>query len=88
MSEKLFNKEIEVFSKAMQKRLIEKQDEKGDSWKNAPLWELWEILSYKSEQMLEDIDSYSIDDDIKHLVDLANQCMLIYLRLCEWKEDI
>jgi len=81
MSEKLFDKEIAIISKVMQKRLIEKQEKRGDEWKVSDLNYLRERIIVLYDLVM---GSVFIEEEMKSLIDLSNQCMLLYLRL---KED-
>lgn len=78
VSDKLFDKEIDIISKVMQKRLIEKQEKHGDEWKVSDIRHLRSrvVALYKLF-----LDSVFFEEEMKSLIDLANQSMLLYLRL-------
>lgn len=73
--------EFKEFFKAMLNRLEEKRAKYGDSWKTTPLMVLrariveeyieWDKASLKD----------TLEEEMKKLVDLANQCMLLFIRL-------
>jgi len=81
--DELFDKEIALFSKFMKNRLIEKQEKHGDIWKTLSFNDLRERVRY-----LYDLFEKSIFIDIekKKLIDLANQCMLLFLRIIKEEE--
>jgi len=78
MSKKLFDEEINIISEAMQKRLIEKQEKHGDEWKTSNLNYLRHRIMILFDLFVSSIET---DKEKIKLVDLANQSMLLYLRL-------
>jgi len=81
--DKLFDKEIASFSKFMKSRLIEKQEKYGDKWKTMSFDDLRERIRYLYDLFEKSI---FIDVEKKKLVDLANQCMLLFLRIIKEEE--
>ncbi len=75
---KLFDNEIGIIASAMQHRLIEKQAKYGDLWKNCGIDQLRKAVDFIYDTMKE---RRSTEKEMISLVDLANQCMLLYLRL-------
>jgi hypothetical protein len=76
----MFDSEMQVISDVMKTRLVEKQDKHGDEWKEASLDHMrdrvdfiYEVLMKRRATELEPIS----------MIDMANQCMLLYLRLME-----
>jgi hypothetical protein len=74
---KLFFIETEMFRMKMQKRLIEKQDKYGDSWKITSLEELRDKITRMYGKFL---DKKNTKEEGTVLLDFANQCMLLYER--------
>jgi len=79
---------VEEFSKEMLKRLLEKREKYGDSWLNVPMNQLRrrvidEVTEWVTEAFKPD---YNKEDEMKELIDIANQCLLLYYRLKEVTE--
>ena len=92
----MFETEIKKISEIMKERLIEKQDTHGNSWKESDLNVLLHRVHHIYEIFLDRIPSNeflmklslgekvhkkTLDNYKQGLLDLANQCMLLYLRL-------
>ena len=83
---------VEEFSREMLKRLLEKRRDYGDSWLDVSIPHLCGRLV---EEFFEWIKtsypwgpSETIDEEMRELVDIANQALLIYHRLKMHKKDL
>ena len=73
---------VEEFSREMLKRLKEKQSEYGDSWLEVPLKQLRGRVWEEVEEWLRVVWLMGSEEmEMKELVDIANQCLLLYYRL-------
>jgi len=68
-------KDYQYFFDAMKSRMEVKQKEYGDNWMFAELRDLFSSLIEKYEKWTRDLNNKL------HLVDLANHCMILWLRL-------
>ena len=76
----LFDKELQRILVPMKDKLLAKHDIKGESWKDVPIDNLRNRLSFKYSLFAE---SFGKESEVETLVDLANYCMLLYIRLRE-----
>ncbi|KKM91613.1 hypothetical protein LCGC14_1226850 [marine sediment metagenome] len=75
----MFKEELKIFCKVMQDRLIEKQPKHGDVWMSSSHSVLRSRLEFiyalwNDERALTDKEEIS-------LIDIANQAMLLYIRI-------
>ena len=76
----MFEEEIEVIANELRRRLIEKQDKHGDEWKTSTLTFLRNRIDFMYKIL---IKRRGTSFEPISLVDMANQCMLLYIRLIE-----
>lgn len=69
--------EIQAFALLMEKRLREKDAEKGQSWKGKTMFGLSTSALAKASFMQSEIAKHQSSTFIKHAVDIANFCMMI-----------
>jgi len=72
---------VNEFSRLMLKRLLEKRRDYGDSWVNVPLMRLRGRLWSEVHEWLRAVWSGNEIQELEELVDIANQCLLLYFRL-------
>ena len=79
---------VKEFSKEMLKRLLEKREKYGDSWLKVPIEQLRRrVIDEVTEWVIEAFKpDYNKEDEMKELIDIANQCLLLYYRLKEVTE--
>ncbi len=77
-----FDKEIDQISEVMKNRLLEKQESLGNIWKTTELLHLRTRLIHIYHRWY---NKMLIEEEPTRLIDLANQAMLLYLRLTEPK---
>lgn len=70
------NKDVEIFASFMDSVLNRNQKEKGDSWKTISIDDL-------DMKLQEEISEYNQSKDKSELVDIANVCMMLFLRKAE-----
>jgi len=80
----MYEKEMKIISKAMKERLEEKYEKHKDTWKTSRLSYLNSRITFLVNLYF-DVNVVTIKDCQKKLVDIANQCMLLYLRLRDLK---
>lgn len=79
--------EIKEFAMSMEKKLVEKDERYGDSWKEMPMSELRGRLQeeYKewTDGLIINLGTYVSDAEAEaiELIDIANVCMMMFHRL-------
>ena len=94
---------IKEFSEKMLKRLLEKRSKYGDSWLSVSIEQLRRrVIDEVAEwayhtpygfpivlvmEAAKPKPTYNKEDEMKELIDIANQCLLLYFRLKEVKSN-
>ena len=78
-----YHEEIEIIVEAMQKRLIQKYDKHKNSWTYTSEIHQRERVKF---MFLNSVTNKETEDEMKWLLDLSNQAMLLYIRLKQKKE--
>jgi len=74
---------VNRFSEEMLKKLEARVEKHGGSWKNVSIWHLRGRLIQEFNEWKQMIES---EFEPNELIDIANQCMLLYFRLKEKEE--
>lgn len=78
---------VQDFAEAMEKKLAEKDEAYGDSWKTCDINFLHSRLMREVEEFEEDYHGVMVfhedEETTKELVDVANVCMMLYHRIRE-----
>ena len=80
MSVSISDEEFNKMFSAMKSRFIEKEAKHGNSWKTAGMIAMWKRVEYMFDLFMNAVFDAN-NKPTKVLVDLANQVMLLYLRL-------
>lgn len=65
--------EIELFAQAMETTMSRHDKTKGDSWK-------WCEIEFLKDKLLEEFNELQKTGDKHELVDIANICMMLFIR--------
>ncbi len=78
-----YKRNVDLFATLMLMRLMSQREKYGDSWKIVTIPQLRERIK---EEYKEWLKAKTLEEELTELIDIANQCQLLFTRLLRGDE--